>query len=95
MSILFSVVARRNIVLARHAEVVGNFSEVTEQLLAKIDSTENLKKSFSHGKYLYHYASHNGLIFLCIAGKVLCHSPMPPCCLRSNFLMSLVIFICW
>jgi vesicle-associated membrane protein 7 len=69
MSILFSVVARRNIVLARHADCVGNFSEVTEQLLAKIETSDNAKKTYSQGKFLYHYVCYNGLIFLCIAGK--------------------------
>jgi hypothetical protein len=68
MAILFSVVARQNIVLARHADCVGNFAEVTEQLLAKIDSAENIRKTYSHGRYLYHYVCYNGLIFMCIAG---------------------------
>lgn len=67
MAILFSVVARRNIVLARHADCVGNFAEVTEQLLSKIESVENVRKTYSHGRYLYHYVCYNGLIFMCIA----------------------------
>ena len=72
MAILFSVVARQNIVLARHADCVGNFAEVTEQLLSKIESGENVRKTYSHGRYLYHYVCYNGLIFMCIAGITYC-----------------------
>ena len=36
MSILYSVIARRTTVLARFASCIGNFSEITEVVLAKI-----------------------------------------------------------
>jgi vesicle-associated membrane protein 7 len=68
MALLFSVVARSSVVLARHADVVGNFAQVTDQLLAKIESAQDLRRSLSHGKFLYHYLCTNGLVFLCIAG---------------------------
>lgn len=86
MAILFSVVARRNIVLARHADCVGNFAEVTEQLLSKIESVENVRKTYSHGRYLYHYVCYNGLIFMCIAGNITCFHGKNPELMRLYFL---------
>merc|ERR1711971_668028 len=55
MPLLYTVVARKNVVLARHAMTVGNFAEVTELVLSKIDETKNKKMSYSSDSYMYHY----------------------------------------
>ena len=67
MPLLYTVIARKNVVLARHAMIIGNFAEVTELVLSKIDETKNKKMSYSSDSYMYHYVyAENNLTFLCI-----------------------------
>ncbi|KAH3835111.1 vesicle-associated membrane protein 7-like [Dreissena polymorpha] len=65
MPILFSTVARGTTVLAKYASCAGNFTEVTEQILAKIPP-DNSKLTYSHGSYLFHYICEDRIIYLCI-----------------------------
>ncbi|KAH8299730.1 hypothetical protein KR044_005057 [Drosophila immigrans] len=65
MPILYSVIARGSTVLAKFAECVGNFAEVTEQIMVKI-GVHNHKMTYSHGDYLIHYTCENRLIYMCI-----------------------------
>ena len=69
MPLMYAVVARQNVVLARHALSVGNFAEVTEKILSRIDETKNKKMSYSSDSYMYHYISDNNLTFLCITDE--------------------------
>lgn len=69
MPILFSVISRATTVLAKYADCVGNFSEVTDQILALI-TLDNHKLTYSHGSYLIHYICENKLIFMCITDEV-------------------------
>nr|QNH82209.1 vesicle-associated membrane protein 7 [Sogatella furcifera] len=66
MLILYSVVARGTTVLAKFATCAGNFSEVTEQILAKI-GPENRRKTLSHSSYLFHYICEDRIVYMCIA----------------------------
>uniref|UniRef100_A0A1A9W6F0 Vesicle-associated membrane protein 7 n=1 Tax=Glossina brevipalpis TaxID=37001 RepID=A0A1A9W6F0_9MUSC len=65
MPILYSVISRGTTVLAKYAECVGNFAEVTDQIISKI-TLENHKLTYSHGDYLIHYVCENKLIYMCI-----------------------------
>ncbi|CAG9791864.1 unnamed protein product [Diatraea saccharalis] len=65
MPILFSVVARGTVVLAKYATCAGNFTEVTEQILSKIPPHDD-KLTYSHGNYLFHYIAESKLIYFCI-----------------------------
>ncbi|KAH8355198.1 hypothetical protein KR093_008172 [Drosophila rubida] len=65
MPILYSVIARGTTVLAKYAECVGNFAEVTEQIMGRI-GVHNHKMTYSHGDYLIHYTCENRLIYMCI-----------------------------
>ncbi|KAL7735374.1 hypothetical protein ACLKA6_003225 [Drosophila palustris] len=65
MPILYSVIARGTTVLAKFAECVGNFAEVTEQIVGKI-GVHNHKMTYTHGDYLIHYTCDNKLIYMCI-----------------------------
>ncbi|XP_034106173.1 vesicle-associated membrane protein 7 [Drosophila albomicans] len=65
MPILYSVIARGTTVLAKFAECVGNFAEVTEQIISRIE-VRNHKMTYSHGDYLIHYTCENRLIYMCI-----------------------------
>lgn len=69
MPILYSVVSRGTTVLTRYAECVGNFAEVTEQIISKI-SSENHKLTYSHGNYLIHYIAQDRIIYMCITDDV-------------------------
>ena len=46
MSILYSVIARRTTVLARFASCIGNFSEITEVVLAKIWGSDSRLRGY-------------------------------------------------
>ncbi|XP_064543028.1 vesicle-associated membrane protein 7 [Drosophila montana] len=65
MPILYSVIARGTTVLAKFAECVGNFAEVTEQIMGRI-GIHNHKMTYTHGDYLIHYTCENKLIYMCI-----------------------------
>ncbi|EDW04564.1 GH23283 [Drosophila grimshawi] len=65
MPILYSVIARDTTVLAKFAECVGNFAEVTEQIMSRI-GVQNHKMTYTHGDYLIHYTCENRLIYMCI-----------------------------
>jgi len=67
MPLLYAVVSRGNVILAKHASCPGNFVEVTEQILSKINIKENSKLTYSHSRYLFHYVCEDGLIYLCIS----------------------------
>lgn len=69
MPILFSVVARGPIILAKYAACTGNFEEVTEKILAKIPP-QNDKLTYSQGPYLFHYICEDYLIYMCITDDV-------------------------
>jgi len=66
MPLLYSVISRGTTVLARFANFAGNFSEVTEQVLAQIGPDDS-KMTYSHGSYLFHYVSEDRIIYLCIS----------------------------
>lgn len=72
MPILFSVVARGTVVLAKYATCAGNFAEVTEQILSKIPPHDD-KLTYSHGNYLFHYVAENKLVYFCITDDVSTH----------------------
>ncbi|XP_077292159.1 vesicle-associated membrane protein 7 [Arctopsyche grandis] len=65
MPLLYSVISRGTVVLAKYASCAGNFAEVTEQILSKI-APHNDKLTYSHGNYLFHYVCENGIIYFCI-----------------------------
>lgn len=69
MPILYSVICRGPTVLAKYAECVGNFAEVTEQIIPKI-KLEDHKLTYSHGNYLIHYICDNRIIYMCISDDV-------------------------
>ena len=70
MPILYSVISRGTTVLARYANnCTGNFSEITEQVLAQI-GLDDSKMTYSHGSFLFHYILQDRIIYLCISDDV-------------------------
>lgn len=65
MPILYSVISRGTTVLTKNAECVGNFAEVTEQIIKNIP-THNHKLTYAHGNYLIHFISEDRIIYMCI-----------------------------
>lgn len=55
--------------LAKYASCAGNFAEVTEQIIEKIPQ-RNEKLTYSHGNYLFHYVTEDGIIYMCITDDV-------------------------
>lgn len=80
MPILFSVVSRGSVVLAKYATCAGNFTEVTEQILSKIPPHDD-KLTYSHGNYLFHYIAENKLVYFCITDDVSTY--LKPCYILS------------
>lgn len=72
MPILYSMISRGITVLTKYAECVGNFVEVTEQIISKIPP-ENHKLTYSHGNYLIHYICEDRIIYMCITDSVRLH----------------------
>ncbi|XP_016968066.1 vesicle-associated membrane protein 7 [Drosophila biarmipes] len=65
MPILYSVISRGTTVLAKYADCVGNFAEVTEHIIGRI-GVHNHKMTYTHGDYLIHYTCENKLVYMCI-----------------------------
>lgn len=87
MPILYSVISRGTTVLAKYAECVGNFAEVTEQVMVKIKA-ENHKLTYTHGDYLIQYICEDRIVYMCITDNV---SPQELAieCLRCDALLNL------
>ena len=66
MSLLYSVVARGQVVLAEFTDASGNFPTVTRLLLGKIDESESKRMSLLQGEHQFHYLVHDGITFLCL-----------------------------
>ncbi|KAL8616812.1 Vesicle-associated membrane protein [Nucella lapillus] len=64
MPILFSLISRGTAILAKYASCAGNFTEVAEQIIAKIPHEEDSKLTYSHNSYLFHYVTEAGFIYL-------------------------------
>lgn len=69
MPILFSVVARGTVILAKYATCAGNFAEFSNQILAKIPPKDE-KVTYTHGNYLFHYIAEDKLVYFCITDDV-------------------------
>ncbi|XP_050099687.1 vesicle-associated membrane protein 7 [Anopheles aquasalis] len=65
MPIIYSAISRGQTVLAKYADCVGNFTEVAEQIIDRMD--ENAPKlTYKHGNYLIHLIRDNQIIYMCI-----------------------------
>lgn len=69
MPLFYSVVTRGTVVLAKHANYQGNFTEILEGVLIQI-GPENKKQSLLHDRYLYHYICEDQIIYMCITDDV-------------------------
>jgi len=69
MPILYCVIARKNLVLVKHAAVAGNFEEVTQNIL-KRELQEYSKVTYSHYRFLFHNVLENGISFMCVTDDV-------------------------
>ncbi|KAJ2714675.1 hypothetical protein H4R19_001604 [Coemansia spiralis] len=64
--IVYALVARRATVLAEHSSTAGNFQQVTQTILDKIPPNDS-KLTYVYDRYLFHYISEGGIVYLCIA----------------------------
>lgn len=65
-SIIYSLVARGNQVLAEKALKSGNFLNITRRILEKIPKTDN-KMTYTYDRYAFHYWVEKGLVYLCMS----------------------------
>ncbi|KAI9297224.1 synaptobrevin-domain-containing protein [Neoconidiobolus thromboides FSU 785] len=68
MAIIYSLVARGAVILSEFASSTGNFSSVTQTILEKIPEGDS-KLTYVYDKFLFHYISEKGVIFLCMADE--------------------------
>ncbi|KAF9408134.1 Vesicle-associated membrane protein, partial [Podila epigama] len=66
MSIIYALVAKGTIILAEYTNSSGNFTTVTEAILAKIPPN-NSKLTYVYDRYLFHYICEDGLTYMCMA----------------------------
>ncbi|RKP25363.1 synaptobrevin, partial [Syncephalis pseudoplumigaleata] len=66
MSIIYALVARSATILAEHTSSNGNFPTVTQHILEKIPE-EDSKLTYVYDRYLFHYISQNGIVYMCMA----------------------------
>ncbi|KAG9319718.1 hypothetical protein KVV02_008332 [Mortierella alpina] len=66
MSIIYALVARGSLILAEYTNSSGNFTTVTEAILAKIPPN-NSKMTYVYDRYLFHYICEDGLTYMCMA----------------------------
>jgi len=69
MPLLYSCVACDSVVLADHADVVGNFEAATQQILDRTDSSKFSRHTYSVNQYNYHVLTKQGFTFLAIADQ--------------------------
>ncbi|KAF9984176.1 hypothetical protein BGZ75_004253 [Mortierella antarctica] len=66
MSIIYALVARGSVILAEYTNSSGNFTTVTEAILAKIPPN-NSKLTYAYDRYLFHYICEDGVTYMCMA----------------------------
>lgn len=67
MSIYYTVVARKTTILTKYAQYAGNFDEVMNEILRKVDRDGKL--TYTHDKYLFHYIASDMITYLCITDE--------------------------
>lgn len=67
MSIYYTVVARKTTILTKYAQYAGNFDQVTNEILRKVDRDGKL--TYTHEKYLFHYIANDMITYLCITDE--------------------------
>lgn len=70
--ILFCVVSRGTTILARHAACAGNFNEISNLVLGRIQEQARsgpCKMSLTHGEYVFHYSVLDNIIIMAITDK--------------------------
>lgn len=64
--IIFSLIAREELVLVEHSIAAGNFQTISNLILAKIPQNDS-QMSFVYDRYFFHYLKNNGITYLCLA----------------------------
>ncbi|TPX47475.1 hypothetical protein SeMB42_g03289 [Synchytrium endobioticum] len=67
MPIIYSVVARGPVILAEASTQTGNYVQVVNHILEKVEEGSNNKMTFVYDRYLFHYLHRDNVIYLCLA----------------------------
>ena len=68
--LLYSLIARGNVVLTECTSKTGNFAQVTRVLLNKI-APEDSRMSYIYQSYVFHYIVEDQITYLCMADETL------------------------
>ena len=69
MPIIYSVVARHDVVLADHSSASGNAAAVAAKILTKIAPQQTARQAYSYDRHVFHYVVSDGLVFLCMTDE--------------------------
>jgi len=69
MPIIYTVVARGNVLLAEYSTAKGNFDQVTRRILEKIPTEHDSKMSYVYDRHIFHYVVADGITFLCMTDE--------------------------
>lgn len=68
MSLIYSLVARGNTILAEYTDRTGTFTIVTQNILDRIPN-KDAKCTYVYDRFLFHYIREDGIVYLCMADE--------------------------
>lgn len=68
MSLIYSLVARNDTILAEFTDSSGNFTTVTQNILDRIPDKDQ-KCTYVYDRFLFHYIREDGIVYLCMADE--------------------------
>ncbi|EEA05794.1 synaptobrevin family protein [Cryptosporidium muris RN66] len=70
MPLIYSLIARKQTVLAEYTESIGNFSSIARLLLKHINNNKAVKQTYTYDQYCFHYIiSDTGIMFMVMTEK--------------------------
>ena len=72
MSLIYALIARKQVVLSEHTDAGGNFPTITRVVLRKIaDSKTEMtaRSTFTYDEHHFHFLQNDELVYLCMAGQ--------------------------
>ncbi|OII76801.1 synaptobrevin family protein [Cryptosporidium andersoni] len=70
MPLIYSLIARKQTVLAEYTESIGNFSSIARLLLKHINNNKVAKQTYTYDQYCFHYiVSDTGIMFMVMTEK--------------------------
>ena len=69
MTILYSLVSRKEVVLAEYTSASGNFPQIVRNFLPKL-SVQDGRMSYTYDNFVFHYCCEDSIIYLAMCNEV-------------------------